>query len=263
MDEDDALVGADESPATEPENPPEPITPTTPRPLRAAVLRQRWREVALIHWAVPPPAVARHLPPGTRPDTVEGRTFVGLVPFRMVDARLGLGPAVPRLGTFLETNVRLYSVDDRGRRGIVFRSLDADRLAAVLAARATLGLPYVWSRMSFSREARPDGDVVTYEAHRRGRRPAHSRIVLRLGPALDQPGPFEHWLTARWALHARWCGRTAYLSNEHEAWSLRRAEIIEADDDLVTAAGFPGVTDHPPDSVLWSPGVDAAFGPTR
>jgi uncharacterized protein len=241
----------------------EPLTVTTPRPLRAALLRQRWRDVALLHWAVPEAAVAPFLPPGTRPDTVDGRTFVGLVPFRMVDARLGWGPAPPRLGTFLETNVRLYSVDDRGRRGIVFRSLDADRLAAVLAARAALGLPYVWSRMRFGREADAEGDVVTYETRRRGRLSVRSRVVLRLGAAIEQPGPLEQWLTARWALHARWLGRTVYLSNEHQSWALRRAQVIEADDGLVAAAGLRGVADRPPDSVLWSPGVDAAFGPTR
>jgi uncharacterized protein YqjF (DUF2071 family) len=88
-----------------------------------------------------------------------------------------------------------------------------------------------------------------------------SRVVLRLGEALDHAGPVEQWLTARWALHARRWGRTTYLSNEHEAWALRRAEVIEAEDELVAAAGFPGVTGRLPDSVLWSPGVDAAFGP--
>jgi uncharacterized protein len=241
----------------------EPVTATTPRPLRAALLRQRWRDVALLHWAVPVAAVTPHLPPGTRPDTFEGRTFVGLVPFRMVDSRLGLGPAVPRLGTFLETNVRLYSVDERGRRGIVFRSLDADSPVAVLAARAVLGLPYVWSRMSFAHVPSPEGDLVTYETRRRGRRPVRSRVALRLGAALERAGPFEQWLTSRWALHTWWLGRTVYLSNEHEAWTLRRADVVDVDDDLVGIAGFPGVTDRPPDSVLWSPGVDAAFGPTR
>jgi uncharacterized protein YqjF (DUF2071 family) len=154
-------------------------------------------------------------------------------------------------------------VDRDGRRGIVFRSLDADRLAAVLAARAALRLPYVWSRMSFSRENDPWGEVVRYETRRRGEPAASSRIVLRLGEALDQPSAFEQWLTARWALHSEWLGHTVYLSNEHEPWSLRRVEVVEAEDGLVAAAGFPGVTDRQPDSVLWSPGVDASFGPTR
>ena len=107
-----------------------------------------------------PRAVEGLMPDGVRPDVHEGRTYVGLIPFRMVDAGLGSGPAVPWLGTFLETNVRLYSVDGTGRRGIVFLSLDTDRAAVVLGARAAFGVPYRWARMRYRR----DGDVHTYDA---------------------------------------------------------------------------------------------------
>ena len=140
----------------------EPVTSTTPRPLSLALLRQQWLDLALLHWEVPIEAAARFMPAGTRPDTFEGRTYVGLVPFRMVGTGFGRGPALPYVGTFLETNVRLYSVDDRGRRGIVFRSLDADRLAVVLAAQAVLGLPYRWARMRYSRRSgREPGRVMS------------------------------------------------------------------------------------------------------
>ena len=52
---------------------------------------------------------------GTRPDTLDGVAHVGLIGFRMVGLGFGYGPPVPYLGTFWETNVRLYSVDDAGR----------------------------------------------------------------------------------------------------------------------------------------------------
>lgn len=55
-------------------------------------------------------------------------------------AHLGL----PYAGTFTEVNVRVYSRDAAGRHGVVFLSLDADRLAFVLAGR-TGRVPYVWS----------------------------------------------------------------------------------------------------------------------
>ena len=74
--------------------------------------------------------------------------------------RTGTPRPVPWLGTFLETNVRLYSVDSAGRRGVVFLSLDADRLLVVAAARAGLRVPYRWARMSYARA----GDVHTYRS---------------------------------------------------------------------------------------------------
>jgi hypothetical protein len=202
------------------------------------------------------------MPAGVRPDTFEGRTYVGLIPFRMVDAGFGAGPGIPYYGTFLETNVRLYSVDEQGRRGVVFRSLDADRLAVVLGARAGLSLPYVWSRLGFRRlGAGPDADIEYVTRRRRGG--PVSRLVLRPGPRLEGPGGLEAWLTGRWGLHVRLGGRTRYLTNEHEPWPVHRAEVLSLTDGLVAAGGFPGVAARPPDSVVWSPGVRAAFGPTR
>jgi uncharacterized protein YqjF (DUF2071 family) len=241
--------------------PVEPVTPTAPRPAGRTVFTQGWRDAAFLHWAVDPAVVAPLLPPGTRPDELDGRTYVGLIPFRM--RRIGLlgTPGLPYVGSFLETNVRLYSVDGQGRRGVVFRSLDADRLLPVLTARWVAGLPYLFSRMRFARV----GDVVTYSSVRRwpGPRGARSGIVLRVGERLAEPGPLAHFLTGRWGLHQTSrldSGRTVYWPNEHGAWPLHAAELVELDEDLLAAAGLPGVS-GPPDSVLFSPGVDVRFGP--
>ncbi|MGY1667546.1 YqjF family protein [Geodermatophilus sp. SYSU D00696] len=236
---------------------PEPVTDTAPRGAGRTLFTQGWRDVAFVHWAVDPAVVAPLLPPGTRPDVHAGSSWVGLVPFRM--RRIGVlgSPGLPWVGSFLETNVRLYSVDDRGRRGVVFRSLDADRLLPVLVARAA-GLPYLWSRMRIAR----DGDRITYSSHRRwpGPRGAGGRIEVRVGERLTDPGPLERFLTGRWGLHQTARGRTVYWPNEHPAWPLHRAELLAWDGDLLAAAGPPGVG-GPPDSVLFSPGVDVRFGP--
>ncbi len=235
---------------------PEPLTREAP-PLRGRVVTtQHWRDLTFVHWAVDPDRVARLLPPGTRPDLHEGRTYVGLVPFRMVGLTLGRRPAVPYFGTFLETNVRLYSVDETGRRGVVFLSLDTDRAVAVPAIRAAIGAPYRWARMRFRRA----GNRVTYEARLRrlGERPA-SRVVIRVGPPRAAT-PLDDFLTARWGAHVRRGHRTTYVPNQHEAWPLQDAAVLELDDGLVASVGLPGVTDRPPDHVAFSEGVHAEFG---
>jgi len=237
----------------------EDVSVTTPRPLNRVVLAQQWLDVTFLHWAVEPARVAQLFPAGTRPDVIDGATWVGLVPFRMVGTGLGPHGAVPYLGTFLETNVRLYSVDAHGRRGVVFRSLDASRLAVVLAARAAYGLPYLWSRMHLHRR----GAVFSYATWRRwpGPRGATSRVVVRVGPAVQRPSATEAFLTSRWGLHHRFGGRTLYTPNQHEPWALHRAEIVELRDTLVAAAGLPGLVERAPDLVHWSPGVASRFGP--
>jgi uncharacterized protein YqjF (DUF2071 family) len=50
-----------------------------------------------------------------------------------------------------------------------------------------------------------------------------------------------------------------HLPNEHPRWPLHRAELLELDDELVTAAGLPAPA-GPPVSVLYSPGVPVTFG---
>ncbi|MEU6078321.1 DUF2071 domain-containing protein [Micromonospora sp. NPDC047074] len=235
----------------------EAVTAEATRPVRRPVLVQRWHDLAFVHWAVDPAVVAPLLPPGTRPDVVDGHTYVGLIGFRMVGLGPLAGPGLPYLGTFCETNVRLYSVDGAGRRAVVFRSLDASRLLAVVTAQATLRLPYKWSRMRLRR----DGAVLTYTCQRRwpGPRGATSAMSIRVGPAVTEPSPLEHFLTARWGLHVRAYGRTLHMPNVHPRWPLHRAELLSLDDELVRGAGLPPVGAEPA-SVLYSPGVGVRFG---
>jgi uncharacterized protein YqjF (DUF2071 family) len=231
------------------------IWPVAPPLERPRILRQGWRDLSFLHWAVDPSSVAGFFPRGTRPDTYEGRTYVGLVPFRMVDTGFVHGPAVPHWGTFLETNIRLYSVDRSGRRGVVFLSLDADRLAVVTAARTIFGLPYRWARMSHAR----DGESHSYTSTLRwpGARAA-ATIGVRVGPALE-PGPLEHFLTARWGLHTHRVGRTWYLPNRHPPWTLHTATLTTFEDNGLLASVGLDLGGRPPDHLLHSPGVPAEF----
>ena len=233
---------------------PEPVTRTAP-PLRGRVVStQQWREVAFLHWAVDPALVEPLMPPGVHVDVHEGETYVGLVPFRMVGVGLGRGPGLPWFGTFLETNVRVYSVDRTGRRGVVFLSLDAERAVVVPTVRALVGAPYRWARMRFERA----GDLVTYDARvRTGARPT-SHVVLRVGGPRE-PTALDDFLTARWGAHVRRRRGTTFVPNQHDPWPLLDAEAVEVDDELVATAGLPGVTGRPPDQVAFSEGVYAEF----
>jgi uncharacterized protein YqjF (DUF2071 family) len=220
-----------------------------------ALFDQRWTDLAFLHWPVDPSMVAPYLPKGVRPDVLGGVTYVGLIPFHMRGAGLGRSHSTPYLGDFLETNVRLYSVDDEGRHGVVFRSLEASRLATVLAARWGYRLPYVWSRMRVTR----DGDVWTWHSRRRWPDPGlQTAISIRVGEPVE-PTDLDIWLTARWGLHHQVAGRAIWTPNSHEPWPLRAAELLHLDDELVAAAGL-SVTGPPPVPVRFSAGVHTVFG---
>ena len=128
----------------------------------------------------------------------------------------------------------------------------------MLGSRVALNLPYTWSRM----RVRQRTDVLTYTSRRRwpGPRGAASRVVVRVGSEVVRDDPLADFLTARWALHTRRLGRHPLPANTHPRWPLQRAELLELDDDLLAAAGLPGLASTPPDSVLFSRGVRTQFG---
>jgi len=245
---------------------PEPV-PAVPEPLappltRRPIIRQRWSDFVFLHWRVSPDDVASMLPTGTRPDVFDGSAWVGLIPFVLSDHAFLPFPPVPGLGTFIEINVRTYSVDEHGQRGVVFRSLDAEQLPSVRAARALFGLPYEWMRA----EIRRVDDTIDYRARRLSGTKPTTRIHARPGTEPIDTA-LSRFLTARWGFHERHLGRTIYGRNTHEPWPLVEASLMHFDDQLLSAAGFTDLASRPPDSVLATPlghpGVTTEFQAAR
>ncbi|BBE24117.1 hypothetical protein MN0502_30000 [Arthrobacter sp. MN05-02] len=232
------------------------LAPDLPVPV---IMDQFWADAVFLHWRIDPDAVQRFMPPGVTPDVVDGSSWVGLIGFRMVGAGLGRGLPVPYLGSFTEINVRLYSRGPDGTRGVVFVTLDASRLAVVLAARAG-GIPYVWSRCSPLLRGWGEQREYGYEVVRY-RRQATSRFVAR--PELERTADdvLSLELTARFGLHSTLAGRTLSIPNTHSPWPLHPATLTEFDDGLLGAAGL--LVQGPPESVLFSPGVQTQFGRPR
>ena len=233
--------------------------PVAPPALPGQVtFEQRWADLTFIHWPVRPSSIEGLYPPGTRPDVfADGMTYVALVPFVVSETKVGTALPLPYFGRFAETNIRLYSIDDAGRHGVVFRSLETARLAVVPVIRAGLGVPYAWSKMRMTRW----GDHITYDSVRRWpRRGLRSRLTVTIGDAVE-PTPLEVWLTARWGAHTRNAGRTWWVPNEHVPWPLRAAEIVELSDELLDASAVRPAAERL--RALYSPGVRTRFGRAR
>ena len=231
------------------------VSPFAP-PLRGpALFDQDWLSLLFMHLAVDPATVSPLQPRGVRPDEFDGATYVGLIPFRMVRAGLGRRLPTPYLGTFLECNVRLYTVDDEGRHGVFFRSLEATRWITAMAARWGYRLPYTWARMQVKQRA----DVWTWWSERRyphggGTMWAEAQVGERI-----QPTELEVFLTSRWGLHSTLAGRTVWTPNEHAPWVLHEVRLRGLAEDLVARAGL-SVGPVPTERVLFAPGVHTTFG---
>lgn len=225
-----------------------------------AILRQRWSEATFLHWRVDPSVAQPFMPAGCTPDVIDGSTFVGLIAFQMSQSSFFGGPNIPWLGNFPEVNVRLYSIDEHGQRGVVFLSLEASHFIPVLVARAAFGLNYQWASMKLEKR---DGKVA-YQTTRHGNPKAVSHIIVR--PTHDPAAnaglytdPLATFLTARWGFHETHFGRTLYSRNRHEPWPLQHADLVHLNDGLLAVAGFDGLADRAPDSVLYASAVTTVF----
>lgn len=226
---------------------------------------QRWDQLSFLHWPFDPAVVSRLLPDALAVDEHQGSAWVGVIPFRLTVGLPGL-PRVLWASRFPEVNVRTYVRGPDGRRGIWFFSLDASRLGAVLVARATYRLPYVWARMQMRRA----GGDVRYEGVRRwsGASPARFEIGVRIGERIRRPSSLERFLTCRWRLYspsplslpAARIGLEV-TAVDHPPWPLYAAEVAHLEETLLAAAGLPAPDRTP--IAHYSPGVVVRFDRRR
>jgi uncharacterized protein YqjF (DUF2071 family) len=226
------------------------------------LLRMRWLDLLFAHWPVDPGVLAAQLPPDLELDLFEGQAWLGIVPFTMADVAPRGVPAVPRLSTFPELNVRTY-VRHHGRPGVWFLSLDAASRLTVEGARRVFHLPYFRSGMRSTRT----GDEFTYRSRRTDRRGPAAAFRATYGPTgparTAEPGSLDDWLTRRMRLFATdRRGRIVRTEIDHADWPLRPAEADIAENTMAAAHGIH-LPDRPP-HLLFADRLDVrAWRPIR
>lgn len=226
----------------------------TRRPRALVIGRQRWRDLLFLHWPVGIDTLRRRVPAQLTIDTFEGTAYVGVVAFVMES--LALAGVLKALSlSFLETNVRTYVHVEGGDPGVYFFSLDANSPFAVIAARASFGLPYYAARMRLSRV----DPLIAYTTQRE--RPIDRRAFLTtryepgevLGPA--KVGTLDHFLLERYILHVLRFRRVWSAHIHHEPYLRQVVQLETIDEDLIAAAGLIRPSGPPP-IVHYARGVD-------
>ena len=208
-------------------------------------MRQNWRELLFLHWAVPAEQLRPLVPPQLDLDSFEGTAYVGLVPFTMTGVRPTGLPPLPGLSSFHETNVRTYVHRAGYDHGVWFFSLDAANRLAVLAARIGFHLPYYHARMFLERipSSRPgEPQSIVYAGVRRRPSPRPAGYTIRATPTgpvqTAQSGTLEHFLVERYLLYALADSRLHRGQVHHHPYPLQSAEVHSVDENLLAAAGI-------------------------
>ncbi|MDQ2904217.1 MAG: DUF2071 domain-containing protein [Chloroflexota bacterium] len=229
-----------------------------PLPEGPWVTTQSWHELLFAHWPIAPGELRALVPESLALDTFEEQSWVGVVPFRVSNARPRWSPLIPGLSQFLEINVRTYVVVN-GIPGVYFFSLDAANALAVALARTFFHLPYYRAQI----QCQEEGDTIHYHSQRThpGARPGEFAATYEpIAPVVCAgKGTLEYWLTERYCLYALAKQRRLYrLDIHHKCWPL---QIAESELQRNTMALGHGITlpDTPPllhyakrqDVLLW------------
>lgn len=219
---------------------------------------QRWTDLLFVHFEVDVDALRALVPARLSLDLLDGKAYVGLVPFQMERIAPPFVPGALGL-SFLETNLRTYVHLDGDRPGVYFLSLEASSLLAVRVARTFWGLPYHDARMTLRTE---DG-VRDYRTERVGSG-AHLYARWRTGRALGRatPGTPDHFLLERYLLYVERDGVLHEGTVHHVPYPTTEVELLSFDETLSRAAGL-GARAPTPAFVHASPGVDVEVFATR
>jgi uncharacterized protein YqjF (DUF2071 family) len=215
------------------------------------VIRQRWRDLLFVHWALPVEAVRQLVPAALEVDRHDGRAWITLIPFLIAESRPSWLPR-SMSSAFLETNLRTYVRGPDGAAGVYFFSLEAASLLAVVAARVGYGLPYFPAAMS----RRVEGDRIDYVSRRRAGPPAALEITWRIGEPTGSaaPGGLDHFLVERYTLYVMRRRGLHRARVVHAPYPLRAATVERLSESLRAAAGLPAGSS--PTRCHHSPGVD-------
>jgi uncharacterized protein YqjF (DUF2071 family) len=233
-------------------------------------MRQKWRDLLFLHWAVAPEAIRALVPPQLELDLFEGMAYIGLVPFTMTGVRpVGL-PPVWGLSTFHETNLRTYVRVSGRDPGVWFFNLEAANSVAVRLARALFHLPYHRARMFLEREqpTNPESTseaTIVYAGVRLWPGPLPASYTIRATPSGHsrpaEPGTLEHFLIERYMLYVTRNNHLFQGRVFHTPYPIQSATLHSFDESLLATWNL----DRPHSSILahFSKGVDVEVFPIR
>ncbi len=221
--------------------------------VRFSTLRQRWEQVAFLHWRYPADELQRLVPVGLVVEEIDGSAWVGVVAFLARATRLAGVVPTPGGSDFPETNLRTYVRLPSGLDAVWFLRLDVANAFLATTGRALVGLPYHRARMSV-REHPGKVEYVT-----EGAATSHRLVVRPLRrDAAEAVSERDEVLAGRWRAVVPRAPRDLTVSVQHEPWTLQPAEVVEFDGNLLASAGL-----HPPSAppiACWAAGVRAAVG---
>ncbi len=211
----------------------------------------------MLNFVVDPAIVAPLVPRGTELDFENGDTFVSVVGFLFLDARI-LGLPIPLHRDFEEVNLRFYvrkKSADTWRRGVVFVRELVPRRAIALVARAFYGENYLALAMKHEIE-HVDLRLDVEYSWRRGRKWESLKMSASGEPQIIPAGSHADFITEHYWGYTCVGARCSEYRVEHSRWKIWNAEKFELRADVTALYGeqFAETLSQPPRSAFIADG---------
>src|ERR1700757_3315422 len=192
----------------------------------------------MLNFVVDPRLLAPLIPPGTEIDFENGDTFLSIVGFLFLDARL-LGLPIPLHRDFEEVNLRFYvrkKSADTWRRGVVFIRELVPRRAIATVARVFYGENYVALPMKHQIE-HVDLKLSVEYSWRRGSKWESLSMKASGDPQTIPAGSHAEFITEHYWGYTCFRGGCSEYRVEHPRWKTWNADSFEFAADIASLYG--------------------------
>ena len=212
----------------------------------------------MLNYVVDPAMIEPLVPHGTELDPCGGRTFVSLVGFRFLSAKV-FGIPIPFHRNFDEVNLRFYVRRRDGgtaKRGVVFIQELVPRRA--IAAVARMAYQENYRALPMAHDITPTGDGLSVRYEWRHEERTSSIDVVATGSLRDLADGSEEQFIAEhyWGYCRPPDGSTLEYHVDHppwRVWDVRQAQF-SGDPAALYGAVFATVLNRPPDSAFLAEG---------
>jgi uncharacterized protein len=226
-------------------------------PLGRVFLSAEWGNLVMLNYRVDPAILERFVPRGTQIDSFQGDTYVSVVGFQFLSAKIFGVLAIPFHVNFDEVNLRFYVrriEGDEVRRGVVFVKEIVPRRAIAYLARFSYGEKYFQCPMRHAISETPARSA-EYQWKFQGKWCA---VGAEAGaPILPAEGSLEQFITEHyWGYSTQRGGGSVEYRVSHEPWRVWTStkSRFQGNGDDLYGAGFGDRLTRPADSAFIAEG---------
>ncbi len=203
---------------------------------------QEWNEVIFLHWQIDFEILRKIVHPDLEIELFDGKPWISIVAFNMVNIRPKYLPPFAPISNFLEINIRTY-VKYKGKSGVYFLSIEAAKTISCKLANWLSELPYRKSAMSKKENNFNSKNTNLKES---------LNLNFAVDKKINTKSELDIWLTERYALFQDSKSHINEFEIHHVEWPINDIILNEVE---INYQRFKNILNNSPMRQHYSPGI--------